>query len=146
MTSSPQCLHWTLKTVLAFLFSNLQSQLYLICILIFSFLKIFFIIALWGQGRERERGKKKFCRICSCWVGEFLTFQILSLLLFFVIYTSGQYRNKHPQHQPSSLGAESTGRCITWALVHWPPSPRETDYAEHLTSNKPNTELITKFC
>ena len=33
-----------------------------------------------------------------------------------------------------------------WALVHWPPSPRETDYTEHLTSNKPNTELITKYC
>ena len=51
-TNSPKRLHWALKTVVVFFFNGLQSQLYLICILIFSFLEIFFIIALL---EERER-------------------------------------------------------------------------------------------
>ena len=47
---------------MAFFFNDLQSQLYLICILIFSFLEIFFIIALLEEGereRERERGRER---------------------------------------------------------------------------------------
>ena len=44
---------------MAFFFNDLQSQLYLICILIFSFLEIFFIIALLEEGeRERERERE----------------------------------------------------------------------------------------
>lgn len=128
--------HWGPKTVPAFFFNDLQSQLYLICI-IFSFLEKFFIIALLEERKNRV--------LQTLFL---LSWRILNIPnhLFpspLLIPSSGQCRPASITSALRERELEGVARTVVRTVAHWPPAPGGRTTWTVLSSDGPNMALTT---